>query len=319
MPIKRPIPQETRQNQWTASDPALSVWVSAHAGSGKTHVLSQRVVRLLLSRVPPSRILCLTYTKAAAANMAARIFDILGKWALMDDAALDAAVFHASGARLAPQSRDFARRLFARAVETPGGLKIETIHAFCERVLHRFPFEANVPAGFRIIDDIERNELLARARQETLERAMRVESPLQDALREVANCASGAVFDGLIQELLRHRAHLQGAGEPAYARALQRRLALAEGETLALVEGEMIAGGIAPHQWRGVAERLRRGSANDNKLADQLILAASKAPESACLEDYLLVFFTQNGSPRGGNASKSTRSGYSASMWLVSQ
>ena len=79
MSAARSIPWQTKQDQWRASDPKLSAWVSAHAGSGKTHVLSQRVVRLLLARVPPSRILCLTYTKAAAANMAARIFDILAK------------------------------------------------------------------------------------------------------------------------------------------------------------------------------------------------------------------------------------------------
>ena len=79
MSAARSIPWKTKQDQWRASDPKLSAWVSAHAGSGKTHVLSQRVVRLLLARVPPSRILCLTYTKAAAANMAARIFDILAQ------------------------------------------------------------------------------------------------------------------------------------------------------------------------------------------------------------------------------------------------
>ena len=96
MSAARSIPWKTKQDQWRASDPKLSAWVSAHAGSGKTHVLSQRVVRLLLARVPPSRILCLTYTKAAAANMAARIFDILAKWTLLDDDALDNAVEKAS-------------------------------------------------------------------------------------------------------------------------------------------------------------------------------------------------------------------------------
>lgn len=124
MSQRRPIARDTRDKQRIASDPGLSAWVSAHAGSGKTHVLSQRVVRLLLDGAPPSRILCLTYTKAAAANMAARIFDILAGWALLDDERLEAAIM-ATGAGAPPRADlAFARRLFARTVETPGGLKI---------------------------------------------------------------------------------------------------------------------------------------------------------------------------------------------------
>jgi ATP-dependent helicase/nuclease subunit A len=143
-----PIPELTLKKQRDAANPASSVWVSAHAGSGKTYVLAQRVLRLLLSGAPPSQILCLTYTKAAAANMSKRIFDHLAEWVVLDDDELTRRI-EATGAP--PPDRemlDFARRLFARAVETPGGLKIQTIHAFCEKLLHLFPFEANVPAGF---------------------------------------------------------------------------------------------------------------------------------------------------------------------------
>ena len=255
MSAARSIPWQTKQDQWRASDPKLSAWVSAHAGSGKTHVLSQRVVRLLLARVPPSRILCLTYTKAAAANMAARIFDILAKWTLLDDDALDSAVERASGRRLDPSERDFARRLFARTVETPGGLKVQTIHAFCERILHLFPFEANVPAGFRIIDDIERGALLADARKETLDHALNEDDSLREALTTVARDASEATFDGLIGELLHHRGALRGVahGED-YERDLRRRLELADGETLAGIEARMIDGGIASKDWPALAE-----------------------------------------------------------------
>jgi ATP-dependent helicase/nuclease subunit A len=301
MSAARPIPQQTKQDQWRASDPQRSAWVSAHAGSGKTHVLSQRVVRLLLARVPPSRILCLTYTKAAAANMAARIFGILAKWALLDDDALDIVVEKASGRRLEPSDRDFARRLFARTVETPGGLKVQTIHAFCERILHLFPFEANVPAGFRIIDDIERSELLADARKETLDRALRQDGALREALATVAHDAGEATFDGLIGELLRHRGALRGVDRRQdYERDLRRRLGLAEGETLATIEARMIDGGIASKDWPALAARLRQGSARDAKFADQLMQASSLAPDPACIDDYLLVFFTQKGAPRGG-------------------
>ena len=129
-------------------------------GSGKTHVLAQRVLRLLLEGARPSQILRLTYTKAAAANMGSRVFDALARWATLDDAALAKEIAKMGATVESRIDLDFARRLFARAVETPGGLKIQTIHAFCEKLLHIFPFEANVPASFRVVDDLERAELM---------------------------------------------------------------------------------------------------------------------------------------------------------------
>ena len=308
MSARRSIPLQTRESQHKASDPARSAWVSAHAGSGKTHVLSQRVVRLLLARTPPSRILCLTYTKAAAANMAARVFDHLARWALMDDDALDRAVIEATGRPLDPTDRDFARKLFARAVETPGGLKIQTIHAFCERTLHLFPFEANVPASFDVLDELKRAELLADSRRDALERAGDAANPLQQSVAEVASRASGASFQGLIAELLDFRGALGDADDPSdYARDLRRRLGLSDSETLGAIEAQMIDGGIPSASWRALAKRLRRGSARDNERGEQLELAASLAPRSVCIDDYLLVFFTQKGEPRGGKGTIITK------------
>src|SRR3954470_22567038 len=147
------VPEKTRVDQRRAADPSASAWVSANAGAGKTKVLTDRVVRLLLDGAPPGRILCLTFTKAAAANMAIRVFRLLGRWVTLDDAALAAELADLTGERAGPDRLRMARRLFARAVETPGGLKIETLHALCERLLHMFPFEANVPARFVVLDD----------------------------------------------------------------------------------------------------------------------------------------------------------------------
>ena len=161
---KLDIPLPVRAQQRSASDPATSAWVSANAGSGKTHVLAQRVLRLLLAGVAPSGILCLTFTKTAAANMAAKVFETLAAWTGLDDAALASAIVDLGDPAPDPAGLAFARRLFARAIETPGGLKIQTIHAFCERLLHLFPFEANVPAGFRVADDREAGLLLDEAR-----------------------------------------------------------------------------------------------------------------------------------------------------------
>src|SRR5215831_20981686 len=101
----RVIPDDLRRLQVEASDPAASAWVAANAGSGKTHVLAQRVIRLLLDRVDPAKILCITFTKAAAANMANRVFDELRRWTALDDTALNAAIARMTGAPLDPALR----------------------------------------------------------------------------------------------------------------------------------------------------------------------------------------------------------------------
>src|SRR5882762_3660348 len=121
MTAPREIPPDVLARQREASDPALSAWVSANAGAGKTYVLAQRVIRLLLGGTDPAKILCLTFTKAAAANMAKTVFDTLAKWTALDDGDLDRAIRAMSNARPDAALRALARRLFALALETPGG------------------------------------------------------------------------------------------------------------------------------------------------------------------------------------------------------
>ena len=225
--MRYPIPARTQQNQKRASDPRVSAWVSAHAGSGKTHVLTQRVVRLLLDGVPPSRLICLTFTKAAAANMSARVFRTLADWTLADDETLRRKIA-ATGAE-APRDLNVARRLFAAAVETPGGLKIQTIHAFCERVLHLFPFEANVPAEFRAAEDLERAELLALAQRQVFAAAAD-DDALGAALAHVAAECSEGGFERILGAALMKREALEDvdgliARLPAVRQAVARMLA----------------------------------------------------------------------------------------------
>jgi ATP-dependent helicase/nuclease subunit A len=147
-------PDEATRRQIAAADPARSTWVSANAGSGKTRVLTDRVARMLLDGVDPARILCLTYTKAAATEMQNRLFRRLGSWAMLPDAALrgELAALGAEGV-LSPARLARARTLFATAIETPGGLRIQTIHSFCAALLRRFPLEAGVSPGFAEMDD----------------------------------------------------------------------------------------------------------------------------------------------------------------------
>jgi ATP-dependent helicase/nuclease subunit A len=158
----------TTVQQSLASDPVSSAWVSANAGSGKTHVLTQRVIRLLLSECRPSSILCLTYTKAAASEMSNRVFQRLSEWTVLSDDELRKRIAAIEGQEPDSFKLAEARRLFAKALETPGGLKIQTIHAFCEALLHQFPLEANVAGHFSVLDDRAASALLAEARRSLL-------------------------------------------------------------------------------------------------------------------------------------------------------
>ena len=142
---------EASLNQIAAADPLRSTWLTANAGSGKTRVLTDRVARLLLAGTAPERILCLTYTKAAATEMQNRLLRRLGQWAMLPEADLRRELAEL-GEDGDPDLAE-ARRLFARAIETPGGLKVQTIHSFCAALLRRFPLEAGVPMGFRELDD----------------------------------------------------------------------------------------------------------------------------------------------------------------------
>lgn len=147
--------------QRLAATPEKSVFVSANAGSGKTRVLVERVSRILLAGTQPDKILCLTYTKAAAAEMQARLFKALGEWSIMgaDDLASALNALEDKPRQRSHDELGLARQLFARALETPGGLKVQTIHAFCEKLLRRFPLEAGLPPGSEAIDETDAREM----------------------------------------------------------------------------------------------------------------------------------------------------------------
>ncbi len=183
--------------QSRASRPDTSAWVAANAGAGKTHVLKMRVLRLLLSGTPPERIVCLTFTKAAAAEMAERVFRELATWTSLDDDRLAGELVKLTGAVPMPPLLAQARRLFARAIETPGGLKIETIHGFCEKLLQRFPLEAGLMPGFSVLDDIAGATLMRDAVASALGRSGQG-GPVDAAVSEVATHLSEYRFDTLI-------------------------------------------------------------------------------------------------------------------------
>jgi ATP-dependent helicase/nuclease subunit A len=139
-------------HQKAASDPAVSTFVAASAGSGKTKLLTDRLLRLMLAGVDPGRILCLTFTRNAAAEMALRLQDRLGRWVSLPDTDLDRALADLS-VLPTPVNRRRARSLFAIVLDLPGGMRIDTIHAFCQSLLRRFPLEAGISPHFRLIEE----------------------------------------------------------------------------------------------------------------------------------------------------------------------
>ncbi|MCK0531591.1 double-strand break repair helicase AddA [Sphingobium agri] len=219
--------------QARAASPDAHVWLSASAGTGKTHVLTARVFRLLLQGVRPENILCLTFTKAGAAEMADRIHDRLAAWVQMEEGELfeDLEALHEDSG---PEARDRARRLFAEVLEsTGGGLRIQTIHGFCQQLLTAFPLEADLPPGFRPLDQREQAAL---ARQTLADLAVRAQDQGDDSLMEALQAISLRLGEGGAEQfLLRCAAHL-----PALERLpeditawLYRELDLPEGDVMA--------------------------------------------------------------------------------------
>src|SRR5215470_11930193 len=248
----RSIPNDVLRVQIEASDPAVSAWVAANAGSGKTFVLAQRVIRLMLAGVAPAKILCLTFTKAAAANMANKVFETLSQWTALDDDALDDAIAQIEGEAPDVRRRARARRLFAQALDTPGGLKVQTIHAFCTRLLHQFPFEADVAARFTVLEERAERDLLARLRLAVLlEAAGTPESALGRALAKAIEVAADRTFGEVIDEAIRERDRLTtwithaGSIDAAVAQ-LSGALGIKPGDAVETVEAGMVDSPLLP-------------------------------------------------------------------------
>jgi ATP-dependent helicase/nuclease subunit A len=181
-----------------AADPKHSAWVAANAGAGKTYTLANRVTRLLLAGTAPEKILCLTYTKAAAAEMQGRLFRQLGEWAMLPNKQLEKKIIDIGAELGGPEDMKTARRLFAKALETPGGLKILTIHAFCQNVLSRFPLEAGVPSSFDVLDEQTTRELIAEARNRVLERSGSGDAARAGALAFLLTQTSEAMLNDIL-------------------------------------------------------------------------------------------------------------------------
>jgi len=241
---------QAHADQLAASNPAVSAFVAASAGSGKTKLLTDRLLRLMLGGARPERIQCLTFTKAAAAEMALRLQRTLGRWVTLPDPALDKELSDLA-ISATEDSRTRARALFAQVLDLPGGMRIGTIHAFCQSLLRRFPLEAALSPHFELADERDAEAALLEAREQMLARAAAPD--LQAALHVLAGLASADQFGKHVAALLADQDRLAGA------RALGPELAAAQRRALGLAadtEATAIAAGLS---WPGEAE-LRRAA-----------------------------------------------------------
>jgi ATP-dependent helicase/nuclease subunit A len=268
--------------QVSAAAPDVSSWVSANAGSGKTRVLTDRVARLLLQGTEPQKVLCLTYTKAAAAEMQNRLFETLGRWAMLDDAALRAALrdLGEPGEAIPPAQLARARTLFARALETPGGLKIQTIHAFCEALIRRFPLEAGVAPQFGVLEDRQAKAL----REEVLDGLARAHP---EDFAGLARQLPGDDPDPLLLEILHERA---GFAAPFDAAGLAAALGARPGTSMAALadgvldlEGRALLGSLVPILAASGPADVKAAACIEDALAAREPAAALEALEAVLL------------------------------------
>ena len=261
-----------REPSVIASDPEISAWVAANAGAGKTYTLANRVARLLmLPGTKPERILCLTFTKAAAAEMQGRLFKQLGEWSMLPDQDLRAAIVGIGGDAHGDLAQ--AQRLFAGALETPGGLKVLTLHGFCQVVLSRFPIEAGIPPAFDVLDDQSARELVAVARQHILERAGTGEAKLADAVAHLVTETSEARLTGILDAALgADRRKLDRLLADADISALARKPFGLDADETAQSVAQGFCGALSREiaQLREVQSWLGGGTANDVKAAARL-------------------------------------------------
>ncbi|MBN9562979.1 MAG: double-strand break repair helicase AddA [Alphaproteobacteria bacterium] len=293
--------QLAEEEQGKASDPAVSAFVAASAGSGKTKLLTDRLLRLMLSGADPARIQCLTFTKAAAAEMAIRLHRVLGRWVTLDDAALDGELSRL-GAASDAEARSKARALFAEVLDLPGGMRIGTIHAFCQSLLRRFPLEARLSPHFRLIEDRDAEEALRDAREHMLAGAA---SPAhRTALDDLAGLATLDGFGRLVAGLQADRAQLARALELPDLAAAQRR---ALGIVAADPSGVIAAAASWPEEAALVeaAKRVHReGSPKCAEKSGRLLewLGLSAAERAENWSEWRCEFLTEEGKARAVGA-----------------
>ena len=251
--------------QAAASDPAASVFVSANAGTGKTKVLTDRVLRLLLAGAPPDGILCVTYTRAAAAEMRNRIFRRLANWATISAKGLGDDLASMGITTPSQETRQRARSLFAEILDNDDGPRVETVHSFCQSILRRFPIEAGVAPHVQLAEDDEQNRLKAVARANVLgnptpELGAAIlliaetigEARIEEIVNDLLNRSEGLDAPDCLARIDAHFRDELGVVDATISRTrLADELAQIDDERLRAVSAVLQASGVPTQQERG--------------------------------------------------------------------
>ncbi|MBB3861131.1 ATP-dependent helicase/nuclease subunit A [Novosphingobium hassiacum] len=294
-----------KDNQAHAVDPLRTVWLSASAGTGKTQVLSARVLRLLLQDgVEPEQLLCLTFTKAGAAEMATRVNEVLASWVRMDDARL-ARDLMAIGAPFDPPTVARARSRFAAVLDCAGGgLRIETIHAFCQWLLASFPVEAGLRPGTRAMEDRDRALLV---RQVLADMLVEAEQHCDEALLEALAALSLRMSEDQVEAFLLRSAGARelwwgtGAWTPPLMPRIARVLGLGDDDCAAGLAAICDDGVFDAAALRSCLEvQLDWGTANGAKMAGPVAqwLDASPADRARDIELLAKALLNAEGEPK---------------------
>ena len=306
-PAASELSAEATRKQLAAADPTASVWVAASAGTGKTKVLTDRVLNLLLAGTLPHKLLCLTFTKAAAAEMSNRINAQLARWTIASDAGLARILAELLGRAATEAETLRARRLFAMVLDAPGGMHMETIHAFCQSLLRRFPLEAGIAPHFQVMDDRDAGEMMEQAKEEVLAAARDGDDiGLAQALDQVTSQIHETAFPDLMAELANDRGRLKrlldrhGGLDPTIA-ATRAALGLRQDDIaetiLAAACGDSA---FAVETLRRAVPVLLSGAKTDQKAGERLAawLAAAQDHRAAGFGEYQLFVLTAKGERR---------------------
>ncbi|MFN3558345.1 MAG: double-strand break repair helicase AddA [Brevundimonas sp.] len=316
--------------QALAADPSVNAFVMANAGSGKTTTLVSRVARLLLGGSRPDAVLCLTFTKAAAAEMQRRLYERLGKWAVSADAELRdelGRLEQRDPAAYGETELSRARTLFAHALETPGGLKIQTIHAFCEQLLRRFPIEAGVSPLFRVVDDIEAEAIRSRARDRVAERSLAGDPGLSEAYETMAGRLDFQAFEAMFVRFEEKRAAMAAwvAADGGPATLVQRIATMVGIERLEDPDAVELAAVTPPvldlDNWFAAAGALAGGNEKTDRPMGLKVQAIAEAIRSgdAPVQAVKRLFFTADGEG-GPRARMATKAVHPATVeWLADE
>ena len=282
-----------------------SAWVSAHAGSGKTYVLITRLVTLMLSGTRPEKLLCLTYTRTAAAEMKQRLNDLLGEWAVLPDGKLKSEMKRRTGLTPTQKQINDVRQLFARAMDTPGGLKIQTIHAFCEALLKRFPVEAGISPGFKVMDERAFQALATDTRQKILQQTESDE--LTKALQRLTRRMNETVFNNLCKAITEKRRDFLKQSDEERRDGLMNMLNVTQHVPLESF-GDAFIKGISNSTLVDAAQCLKKSGTSDQKLANSietLLAALEQFTDFEMLFPTMEDFFMTDNGPRKKFATKS--------------